>query len=99
MAILPEDMEQETIIRMSPGDSAWCVPWAVWVDGGRNLWISGDYTIEKEPGGTVAMKITRTPEGVKVDRESLSHYFGGQYKFSINCERGWTPDDLPVEWV
>ncbi|MHC4620578.1 MAG: hypothetical protein ACYTEQ_22755 [Planctomycetota bacterium] len=98
MAKLPETYEEETIIGMLPGDVGYTVPWAMWADKERELWVNGNYTIDSKPGGpgrTTNMRIERTKIGVIVYQSTI-----GDYKYSVG-ERGWdhSPNKLPVELV
>ena len=54
---LPEDMEETTIAQMVPGQEGYTVPWAMWADSERQLWINGKYDIQKSPFGTAHMHI------------------------------------------
>ena len=66
-AILPEHLEEVTIKDMIIGESGYTVPWAMYAERDGTLWLNGDYMFEKEPGGTVEMKIERVNGGYKVD--------------------------------
>jgi len=63
MAKLPQDKEENTIGKMKVGETGYTVPGAMWVDQERNCWLNEDYTIHKERGGTVQLKIERLKEG------------------------------------
>ncbi|MEU2403465.1 hypothetical protein ABZ609_03935 [Streptomyces rubiginosohelvolus] len=65
-AMLPESMEGRTISGMLVGESAFTLPWAMWADEDRRLWLSADYPADEEAAGTVRMRITRTPDGFQV---------------------------------
>ena len=91
-SILPETFEQETIIGMLPGDTGYTVLWAMWADENRVLWINGDYSIHKSPGGTVHMKIKRTIDGVVVKEATIEDhkYMAGPSSWDMS------PNKLPV---
>lgn len=82
-----EDMEQETISGVAMGEAGYTVPWAIYQEDGH-LWINGGYTIHNTPSGTVQARVTRTKEGIRVERKSL----GNDFRVSIGGS-----DPLPVE--
>ena len=92
MFTLPEDMEQETISGMPVGESGYTVPWAMWADLNRVLWINGNYSIHKKPHGTVCMFVERTKEGVVVYRRTI-----GDHKYQPRHSGDWTDSAIPVE--
>ena len=65
--ILPEHLEEITIKDMIIGESGYAVAWAMYAERDSTLWLNGDYTFDKEPGGTADMKIERVNGGFKVD--------------------------------
>lgn len=75
-SLLPDHMEEDTIKRMNVGDWGYTTPWAMYAERDRTMWINGNYTIDKSPGGTVQMLIRRMSDGVEVD---LSTIRGEQY--------------------
>lgn len=68
-ATLPTGMADvdHSIASMDVGDSGWTVPWAMYHDRERKLWLNGAYTIHRQPGGTVQMHISRDDSGWHVD--------------------------------
>jgi len=77
MAKLPEaleELEEKTIYRMLPGDTGYTLPWAVWADADRELWINGDYSYDDEALGTSHLRIRRTESGVEVDFSTVGDY-------------------------
>jgi hypothetical protein len=62
-AVLPEGLEEETIASMMTGEVRWTVPWAMWADTCRALWLHPDYTTSAHPGGTVQMRVERCADG------------------------------------
>ena len=93
-ATLPEHMEENAIRGMSPDDVGFTVPWAIWVDRDRQMWINGNYTTHSEPGGTVCMKIKRLKSSVRVYKQTI-----GDYKFNLLPSSPYIggSDDMPVE--
>jgi hypothetical protein len=91
---LPADMEQDVIENMSPGDTGYTTPWAMWSDPERRLWINGKYPVYKEPDGTAHMHIEMTKSRVV-----------RVYKSSIRDEKyeprdsDWKNVSLPVDLV
>jgi hypothetical protein len=66
-ARLPESRMETTIGAMPIGASGYTVPWAMWPDMDGKLWINGHYPIDRVPGGTVSMLVTRHEHGYEVD--------------------------------
>jgi hypothetical protein len=62
-AILPEGMESHTIASMMTGDVCYTVPWAMWADIERALWLHPDYEVFARPGGTAQMRVERQEDG------------------------------------
>lgn len=56
-----------SIASMDVGASGWTVPWAMYHDKSRCLWLNGSYTIHAHPGGTVQMWVRRDDDGWHVD--------------------------------
>lgn len=88
-AELPKSMETVTIADMPVGLTAYTVPWAMYADQDRKLWLNPDFTFEGRPGGTVQMRITRADEGFRVD------YVPGE-TYEPNGGRATNKDGLPV---
>lgn len=65
-AVLPEDMEEDTVASMLTGESAYMVPWGMWVDNERHCWLHPGYTTHKRPGGTVEMRVELREDGYHV---------------------------------
>lgn len=59
-----------SIASMDVGDAGWTVPWAMYHDDSRRLWLNGNYTIEPRSGGTVQMRVWRDDAGWHVDASS-----------------------------
>ncbi len=76
-SFLPDHMEEDTIERMELGDTGYTVPWAMYVERDRSMWINGKYTVSQGPGGTVHMLIKRMSDGVEVDSSTI-----GDQRFS-----------------
>ncbi|MET8827090.1 caspase family protein [Streptomyces sp. NPDC004610] len=76
-ALLPEDMQPDTISGMEVGAVAYTLPWAMWADENRRLWLHPDYPADAQPGGTVEMKIQRVPGGYHVWAPPDHHYQPG----------------------
>lgn len=65
-AVLPRALQERTIADMRPGESAYVVPWAMWVDAKGRCWLHPYYTPSASPGGTVEMQIQRMSDGYHV---------------------------------
>ena len=74
MTLLPESYEEDTIANMLPGEKGYTVPWAMWADDSRVLWIHGGYSVVKKPHGTAHMKIQRTELGVIVFQATIGDH-------------------------
>ena len=74
-AKLPRGMADEdvSIAVMGVGHTGWTVPWAMYADANRGLWLNGNYTIHKGPMGTVSMRVWRDEEGWHVDASRCGH--------------------------
>lgn len=70
-----------SIASMDEGESGWTVPWAMYADKSRALWLNGGYTIDSRPGGTVQMRVWRDAEGWHVDASRCRdhEWSGGLY--------------------
>ncbi len=68
-AILPESMADvdRSIASMDIGEQGWTVPWAMYYDDNRQLWLNGAYTLSRAPGGTTQMVVRRDENGWHVD--------------------------------
>ena len=78
MSRLPETYEENIINRMVSGDIGYTVPWAMYADEDRLLWINSSYSISTRPSGTVQLRIERTRDGVRVDESTI-----GDHKYSV----------------
>lgn len=65
-ASLPRQLEGPTIATMEFGRAYYTVPWAMWADADRLLWLHPDYPAESSPGGTVQMRIELRDDGYHV---------------------------------
>ena len=94
MAKLPEFYEQPTIALLSVGESAWTVPWAMWIDRTRGCWLHPNYSVHQTPGGTVTMQVHRTEQGYDVDISRCSHF---RWSLGEPHYAGSHDDWLPVD--
>jgi hypothetical protein len=65
-AQLPRELEGPSIATMEFGCAYYTVPWAMWVDADRMLWLHPDYPAESAPDGTVQMRIELRDDGYHV---------------------------------
>ena len=85
-AQLPANLETATIAGMRDGDTAYTLPWAMWADSSRRLWLNPTYPAGKKPVGTAQMRIRRKGRGFIVyGVPGRTYEVGG----------GWS-DGLPV---
>lgn len=88
-AELPRSMETVTLADMPVGLTAYTVPWAMYADRDRKLWLDPNFTFERRSGGTVRMRITRIEEGFQVG------YVPGE-TYEPGSGRASEKDGLPV---
>lgn len=68
-ATIPSEwLATDSIYDMTPGSSAWTVPWALMVGSDMNSWLRPDFTVRSMPGGTVTMLVERRFDGYHVHR-------------------------------
>lgn len=92
---LPEELEEDTIGRMSPGDEGYTVPWAMFVDMDRGLWINREYSVDENEMGTCHMRIRMLENGtVCVYTHTI-----GDHKYSLGSDWVHMGVGLPVELV
>ena len=65
-ASLPENLEEATIDSMTTGQSAYTLPWGMWVDTERHCWLHPKYPISDKPHGTREMRIELKEDGYHV---------------------------------
>ena len=65
-ATLPEDLEESTIDSMTTGETAYTLPWGMWVDSDRNCWLHPKYSITPQVLGTSSMRIELREDGYHV---------------------------------
>lgn len=88
-AELPKSIETVTLADMPVGVTAYTVPWAMYADQDRKLWLDPNFTFERRPGGTVQMCVTRIDEGFRVGYVPGETYEPGNGRAS-------SKDGLPV---
>jgi hypothetical protein len=93
VSVLPETYEEETIEKMLPGEVGYTVPWAMWADANRVLWLNGHYGITARPHGTSHLRVERTKAGAIVYQETIH-----DHRYSVGAS-SWdgVPWALPVE--
>ena len=68
---LPEEFEAVGIEDMLQGESAYTVPWSVWVKPDGTAEINGTFPFHEKPVGTSKMGIIRDTDHVKVDTKTI----------------------------
>jgi len=58
------------IANMKLNESGYTVPWAMYHDSNRNLFLDGQYIINHEPGGSAQMFVWRDEKGYHIDATS-----------------------------
>lgn len=91
-AVLPEGLASadHSIASMDIGDSGWTVPWAMYHDKERKLWLNGNYTLHSRLGGTVQMLVRRDEDGWHVDASQCGYFKTGW------SEPGYCGDFPPI---
>jgi len=92
---LPEGLEELTVDLLIDGQDGYVVPWAMWVDLDRRMWIHPKYGVDKEPGGTCHMRIQREGDVIVVFQKTI-----GDHRYTPSAFPGFvSPADtqyLPV---
>ena len=70
---LPDELETRTISQMFPGESRFVVPWAMYCETDRTLWLNGNHSVGVAPHGTRRMLIKRVDDGFEVNVCDLGH--------------------------
>jgi hypothetical protein len=82
-AKLPEELEYVGLKDLIEGESTYTLPWAMYADDEGNLWLNGNYPLNKEPKGTAKMRVTKRNGGYIVDvslcKDSRWSRGGGQF--------------------
>lgn len=65
--VLPDHLLERELKDLKVGESAWTVPWAMYVTEDRRCWLHGGYSAFDQQGGTVQMIVTHTKDGYIVD--------------------------------
>ena len=92
-ATLPENLEGPTIATMATGETAYTVPWAMWVDNDRHCWLQPAFPAESEPGGTVQMRVELQRDGYHVWPTTGHRYSPEEEPGIVTTER---PEYIPV---
>lgn len=91
---LPEGQRERTLADMKIGETAWTMPWGMWVDNSGRCWLNPNYPAEKTPGGTVELKVERRGDSFHVTNHDPTHKWTPEKE---PCYSGHTMDDwLPV---
>lgn len=95
---LPEELEQTSIEDLQEGESAYCVPWAIWVKLDKRSFINGHFSFESEEEGTLTMHIKRRGSEILVDKDSLGGHKFSRSEFPPHIDS--KPEDyLPVKFT
>jgi hypothetical protein len=93
-ARLPEHRETATLDMLGVGEQCYTVPWAMWADEERRLWLHPHYSAYGQPGGTARMLVTRTADGYEVDIRSVHNHTwlpGPNMYAGAGSEPAWIP--------
>lgn len=64
---LPEQFETMTIGKMVSGDIGFTLPWGMFVDANRDLWMHPEYPFFTHPEKEARLRIMRVGDSIKVD--------------------------------
>ena len=92
-ALLPEHREEWTVNQLTEGASGYTVPWAMWADRKRNLWLHPGYSLFKQSGGTAQMVVSKTESGYVVGATSCGYFSWGTRDNPgyVGVEQDWIP--------
>lgn len=62
-ATLPDNMIERTLRDLVIGESAYVVPWMMWVDTDRKCWLLLSAHPNREPHGTACMRVEVRKDG------------------------------------
>ena len=85
-ATLPDGLGQPTLADLTIGQTAYTVPWAMWADEERSLWLTPSFPAHDQPGGTVRMRVDLRSDGYHVWLPA-----GQFYKPEGKAEKGSIP--------
>lgn len=95
---LPEELEAIGIEDLQNGETAYTVPWSVWVKMDKSAFINGHFPFTAEARGTLSMLIKRRGDDVLVDMSTLEDHKFSRSEFPPHM--GAKPEDyLPVKFV
>lgn len=60
----------------------------MWVDLNGNAFLNEEYTLDKSPGGTCCLQVTKVSEGYIVHLDTFS-YFGEKYEWTKSAYPGF----------
>lgn len=73
---LPEEFDALGIKDLIDGETAYTVPWSVWVKLNGTAAINGNFNFEEQPSGTLSMEIKKQGNKIQVNLKTV-----GKYKF------------------
>jgi hypothetical protein len=65
-ATLPDGLERPNLAGMTIGQTAYTMPWMMWADSDRRLWLIPSAPAHGQPGGTVRMRVDLRRDGYHV---------------------------------
>lgn len=63
---LPAGYEEHTLATLKEGETAYTVPWLMWADEDRKLWITAHAPIWTAPVGPATLRVKREVGAVRV---------------------------------
>lgn len=72
--VLPEEFDQLNIKDLIDGETAYSVPWSVWVKMNGTAQINGKYSFEEKPKGTASMEIKRRGNEILINLKTVGNY-------------------------
>jgi hypothetical protein len=90
-AILPEELEENTLEYLPNEETVYTVPWAMYADEMGRLWLNGNYSYFYDLCGTLQMIITKKDNNYIVDITQCK-----DHKWSRNREPGFNGSFNPI---
>lgn len=93
-SFLPPALEENTVRHIEEGRVYYTVPWAMFADPNRQLFIVGTYSISEEERGTCHLRVKKMKGQIYVDSSSIRDH---KYNPGTPCYMGVGEDEyIPV---
>lgn len=71
-AKMPEEFCDRTLGSLTVGETAWTMPWALWVDSERDCWVDPNMIFQDHSSGCT-IKVTREIGGFEVELKGCNY--------------------------